>query len=152
MNKNFQITDITTPNKNSIKHLEVEDYLLSIKENRDRIRSSASQLSSITGMLLSASFIIVFFLIKENYTGVPIKIIYGLMFGGIFSLIITMIFIILSTIISKPTSVSNNGEKLNQQIIIFNREYKRLKISQYSFMTSIFSFLIGLIFFVFELN
>lgn len=152
MNKKFDIIKISKQNGDAVKPLTIEDYLSSISDNRNRIRLSASQLISISGMLLSANFIIVFFLIKENYSGLLIKLIYTLMFGSIFFLILTMIFIILSTIIPKPTSAANIGDKLNQQITIFNKEYKRLKISQYSFMVSIIILSIGLMLFIFKLN
>jgi hypothetical protein len=80
MKKRFEIINISEPNGDALRSLKIEDYLLSIAENRDRIRFSASQLTSISGMLLSVSFIMVLFLVKENYSGTLINFVYMSMF------------------------------------------------------------------------
>ncbi len=152
MKKLFKINKISEPKGDLITPLAIEDYLDAIKENRDRVRLHSSQLSNICGLLLSAIFIVIFFLIKEDYNGILIKVIYATMFGGVFFLITTLLFTILSTSLSKPTAVSNVGERLNLQIKIYNSEYKKLKLGQISLIVSIGLFFLGLLFFLILVN
>lgn len=152
MKKLFKINKISESKGDLITPLAIEDYLDAIKENRDRVRLHSSQLSNICGLLLSAIFIVIFFLIKEDYNGILIKVIYATMFGGVFFLITTLLFTILSTSLSKPTAVSNVGERLNLQIKIYNSEYKKLKLGQISLIVSIGLFFLGLLFFLILVN
>ncbi|NOQ25734.1 MAG: hypothetical protein GQ564_10275 [Bacteroidales bacterium] len=148
MNKLFKINKISEPKGDLITPLTIDNYLDSIKENRDRVRLHSTQLSSICSLLLSAIFIVIFFLIKENYCGVLIRIIYVTMFSSVFFLIITLLFTILSTSLVKPTAISNVGEKLNLQIKIYNSEYKKMKIGQLTLIISIGLFSSGLLLFL----
>lgn len=152
MKRKFEIVKIEESKQGIDKSLSAIDYLETINDNRNRIRSFASQLSSICGMLLSASFVIIFFLIKESYDGLLILPIYILMFSGVIMLINTLVFSILSSSIPKPKAISSIGEKLENQLMIYTKEYRRLKIGQWSLLISIFCFLVGLILFIIELN
>ncbi len=143
--KKISIIGIEPIQSDSTKPLTVEDYISAIADNRNRIRVYSGQLISVSGMLLSSSFVIVFFLIKEKYLGTLINFIYISLLLGIVMLIITITFSILSSSIPKPTSMSHFGEKLNNDIIIYDKEYKRLKWGQRALIASMGCFFIGTI-------
>ncbi len=136
MNKTFEVLKQTT---SDIVELNTDDYLSSVKDNRERIRSLASMLQSICGMLLSAGFIVLFFLIQEKLTK-QVPSIYLLMFLAIAALIISLLTSLIAVQIRPPTPVSTKGEKLDQQLRIYKNEYK------WSVVSSVFLFIAILLF------
>ena len=143
MNKKLEILKQT---KADVIDLNIDDYLSAVKDNRERIRSLASMLQSICGMLLSAGFIVLFFLIQEKLTKQEPSI-YFLMFTAIAALIVSMLASLIAVQIRPPTPVSTKGEKLGQQLRIYRNEYRWFVVSSVFLFTAILLFVAALVVF-----
>jgi len=143
MNKKLEILKQKTAD---IIDLSVDDYLSAVKDNRERIRSLASMLQRICGMLLSAGFIVLFFLLQQKLAKQE-PIIYFLMFTAIAALVVSMLVSLIAVQIRPPISVSTKGEKLDQQLRIYKNEYRWTVASSILLFTAILLFVAALVVF-----
>jgi hypothetical protein len=135
-----------TKQESSEELVKVDEHLEAIKTNRERLRASASMLQSISGMLLSAGFLILFFLIQEGKTRQE-PIVYLLMFSAIISLFISTLISLFSVFVRPPTSVITKSEEFYRQLSIYKSEYRWSATSAVLFVISIILFLAALIVF-----
>jgi hypothetical protein len=119
--------------------LSLGDHLDSIREGRTRIRNLASTLLGICGMLLSASFIILFFLLKERPSGLP-PLVLALLFITIGLLLAALLFAISSVCVRTPMPAATKGERLKNQLAIYQSEYRYSRISVFLLVTSVLCF------------
>lgn len=138
-----------TKRKTIDKIVDVDEHLAAIKANRERLRASASMLQNVSGMLLSAGFVVLFFLIQEKQTKQEPGI-YILMFSAIISLFISILTSLLSVFVRPPTSVITKSEEFYRQLAIYRAEYKWSVISAVLFFVAILLFLAALIVFALE--
>ena len=147
MKKKFEILSIKEPEIRNEGQLEHDDYIISNNENRSRIRHLASTIISVCGMLVSASLVVLFFLIKEN------KNLFAevyILFGAIFMLIITMALAVFSIGVYTATPVATQGERLNRQFQIIRREKIVISLAQIFMVVAMIAILTSLI--AFALN
>lgn len=119
--------------------LSHSEQLESIRDGRTRIRSLASMLLGICGMLLSACFLILFFLLKERLGGMP-PLVLVLLFVTIGLLLATLISAILSTYARALKPVATKGERLAVQLSIYRREYRWCRVSILLLVASVLCF------------
>lgn len=125
----------------STSALTVDDYLDSIRNNRERLRSTAAMLQSICGLLISASFLILFFLIQGQLTRRELGI-YVLMFAEIIALLISLFASLMAVYVRPPTAVSSKGEQLEQQLKLCRKERQWVSASLVLLSLAIVIFLI----------
>ena len=102
----------------------------------------------ILGVLLSASFVVFFFMIQENLVN-STKSIYVLLYSAILSLILSMVFAVISAYLYPPSPVATIGERLQQQLKIYKREYSWAIASLVLLFLAILLFLASMTIFAF---
>ena len=149
MMSKFAIKEIRDAKDHELTDLKVDDYLNAIKENRDRIRSLAAMLLTICGMLLSANFIILFFIIKQqsNISFLGILPTYAV----ILILTVAIAFAILSVNISTPAATITKAQKLNRQLSLYTKERRLATLAIIFLFVGIFGFIISISGFVFSM-
>jgi Na+/melibiose symporter-like transporter len=135
----------------SDNELSVNEYLDAIKGNRERVRSLASMLQTVCGLLLSASFVVLFFLIQEKLIRQAFTI-YLLMFSAIVAFITSMVFSLLAADVRPPSAVSTKGERLEQQLKIYQAESKWLRAGLILLFMGILLFLASMLVFAIRLS
>jgi len=148
MKKHFKIIEEFQEETDGKQPLLIEDYIASIDDRRNKIRSLASIIVSVCGMLLSANFVILFFLIKATKQVVT-EIGCYIAFIISLSLLLTLFFAIKSVYLESPMGVSTKGEKLLSQHAIFKMESSNLSKSFRLLMISIGIFIANMSIIVF---
>lgn len=137
------ITKQVLKNENSV----TQDEIISILENnRTRIRSLGSMILTVCGLLMSTSFIILFFIFKEASVKTSL-IIPILLFSIIGSLTISIILGVFSAYMPTPTTVCTKLELVDVLTNIYRCEHRRITISIAFLLLGVILFSICLIFF-----
>jgi hypothetical protein len=123
--------------------LGIEDALKAVDSNRLRIRSLASMLLTACSMILSASFVTLFFLIKESLVAAN-STVFILQLSGVLFLIMSIALSLSSALIPAPSLAVTKLSFLETQIAIYKRE---LRLARWAFI----SFLVGIILFLISL-
>ena len=119
MTKGFEV--INEEQTNTLD-LSVDEYISAVRDNRDRLRVQASMLQNLCGMLLSAGFVVLFFIIQAKLTK-QVPSIYFLMFFTIASLVLSLLSSIISVRVRPLSPVAGKGERLALQQKIYKAEY-----------------------------
>lgn len=120
----------------------LDDILKGIDGNRSRIRTLAGMILSACGMLLSSSFVILFFILKEH-VGTPVLVPWTL-FGTAVSLLIAALMSVLSAFPPKPVSIYGRLEMVDVLMDLYQREYRRAVSAVISLFLGLFGFVIAL--------
>ncbi len=142
MKKKFDILSIEESEIDVNAILDHDDYLESILENRLRIRHSSSLIISACGMLISASFVVLFFLIKEGEKSISVSV--YILFFAVFLLMSTIGLTIYSVYILPSVPVATKGEQFASQSRIYRREKKTITIGFFLLIISMLAILVAL--------
>lgn len=118
-----------SPNEVKSEDFVTQDEIIKILEsNRMKIRSLGSMILTVCGLLMSTSFVILFFIFKEISvkTSLAIPI---LLFSVIGSLTMSIIFGIFSAYMPTPTIVSTKLELIDLLTSIYNNEHRKITLS-----------------------
>lgn len=126
--------------------LTLDEYIESIRDNRVRIRTLAGMVLTACSILLSASFVILFFLVRSGPAPED-RYVVVLLFGAALFLICAIGFGVLSAFIPRPSAVQTKGDRLSHLTDTYRREYRRATISVMCLFIGVVSFLGGLVVF-----
>jgi hypothetical protein len=87
MTRDFKVINEEQP---TTLDLSIDEYIAAVKDNRDRLRLQASMLQNLCGMLLSAGFVVLFFIIQGKLTE-QVPSIYFFMLFTIASLVLSLL-------------------------------------------------------------
>lgn len=104
--------------------LTSEDLIRIIESNRTRLRSLSGMIVTICGILLSTSFVTLFFILKENLNSTP-RIVPILILFSFLTLMSSIIFSLLSSLLPTPSSSTSKFELVDVSSRIYYREYRR---------------------------
>ena len=140
----IRIESLDESEKENNTQLSSEEFRLVVDKNRDRIRGLASLIVEVSGLLLSASLVVLFFTLKEGVTGplIPISLLVA-----VFSLVGTMLLCIFANLTQKPKPVSNSLQLLNIRMAAHRRERGRVLLSVFFLVLGIAFLLIGIFMF-----
>jgi hypothetical protein len=120
------------------------DYLYNIVDsNRNRVRVLAGLLLTTCSILLSTSFVILFFILQTSTFKIP-KIIPILLFLTVGSLILSIVCNIFSVLLPSPTAARNKAELIDTLARVYYREYKRVRVAIIFLIIAILLFTTGL--------
>src|SRR6478752_158244 len=101
----------------------LDDILRAIDGNRSRIRTLAGMILSVCGMLLSASFVILFFILKEHLSMYPF--VPALLFGTAVLLLVAAMLSVLSALPPRPVKIYGKLDLVDALMNLYQREYRR---------------------------
>ncbi len=101
----------------------LDDLLKALDGNRTRIRSLASMILSVCGMLLSSTFVILFFILKEKLP--LLSAITVALFLTAFSLLASAMMGLLSALPPAPVAIYGKLEMIDILMTLYRREYRR---------------------------
>lgn len=135
MNK-IRVLDNTPLLQISDEQLSLNDYIESIRENRDRLRLLAilQQLSS--SFLLIFEMIVLIWLSGESFQ-VNHSFIFGPVIFTILLLILSIAFSMFGIRVRSPLPVNTRGERLKNQLEIYNIEYRWSTLSLFCFLIAV---------------
>ncbi len=129
-----------------IETVGIEDIVSLLQSNRDRIRNLNNMVLTICGLLLSASFVVIFFAIQSTNFNVSI-LVPILFFGSVGGQILSMLYSIFASIMPRPSAVRTKFELIDTLTSIYHREYRRSIVSVIFLVLAIIAFAAGLIVF-----
>jgi len=124
----------------------VPEILDILENNRSRLRELANMILTVCGLLLSTSFVILFFLLtnaKSNMTW----LVSAMIFATCASLTFSIVFSILSVNPQRPSEITTKIQLIDFLSLAYTREYKRIFISVIFLLISIGLFFTALIIF-----
>lgn len=135
MNK-IRVLDNTSLLQISDEQLSLKDYIESIRENRDRLRLLVilQQLSS--SLFLIFEMIVLVWLSGENFQ-VNYASIFGSVIFTILLLVFSIVFSILGIRVRSPLPVNTRGERLRNQLEIYNIEHRWSTLSLSCFLIAV---------------
>ena len=101
-----------------------EDIVKIIESNRARIRNLGAMILTVCGLLLSTSFVVLFFVLTNDRFHIP-RVVPILLFTASASLTISIICCLSSALLSTPSAIATKLELINVLTVIYNREYRR---------------------------
>jgi hypothetical protein len=120
-----------------------DDILTIVENNRARIRALSEQVLTVCGLLLSASFVVLFFVLTDTKFSIS-WLVPLFLFGTSASLTFAIIFSVLSVHLPTPTAVPTKLELIDLLTAIYYREYRRAVISIVFLILAIILFAIAL--------
>ena len=132
--------------KDTEEFVSTERILVIIENNRGRIRSLASMVLTVCGLLLSTSFVVLFFVLADTRFNINL-VVPILIFGSSASLTVSIVYSILSAYPRAPSGVVTNIELIDLLTTAYNREYRRATVSVAFLLISILLFMVALVFF-----
>jgi len=123
----------------------LDDLLKVVEGNRTRIRSLASMILSLCGILLSSSFVILFFLLKEQSPVRPAIIF--VLFATAGCLLCAAMLSVLSALPPPATNVYGKLELIDALMRLYNREYRRAITSAVFLLMGLGTFVAALVIF-----
>jgi hypothetical protein len=101
----------------------LDDLLKAVDGNRTRIRSLASMILSVCGMLLSSTFVILFFILKEKLPVSYATRVALLATAG--CLLASATMGVLSALPPLPVAIYGKIEMIDALMALYGREYRR---------------------------
>jgi hypothetical protein len=95
-----------------------------LEGNRGRLRSLATMILSVCGMLVSSSFVVLFFVLKEQSLRIPYAV-PVLLFATATSLIGAVVLSILAVLPPTPVASPTRLSIIDTQVRLYRREYRR---------------------------
>jgi len=132
--------------KDTQEFVSTERILATIENNRVRIRTLASMVLTVCGLLLSTSFVVLFFVFSDTRFNIGL-VVPLLIFGSSISLTVSIVFSILSAYPHAPSGVVTNIDLIDLLTTAYNREYRRATVSVVFLLLSILLFIVALVFF-----
>ncbi len=129
--------------------LSYDDVLKILNNNRDKIRTLSNLILTVSGFLLSAWFVILFFLIEYQNQSNQITVI-ALILAGTILLLLSIIFSVLSAMLPSPKTVVNKLVLIDTINHIYHREFRFIKLAIVFLISSISTFLFGLFVFLYQ--
>ena len=120
----------------------LHDILRAIDGNRSRIRTLAGMILSVCGMLLSASFVILFFILKEHLSIYPF--VPALLFGTAVLLLEAAMLSVLSALPPRPVKIYGKLDLVDALMNLYQREYRRAVSSAVCLFLGLASFVFAL--------
>lgn len=142
----FRIVNVSDGSR---EELSPRQYIDAISKNRDRIRSLAGILTQIGGVLISASLVVLFFLIREG-EGHALKLPALLQFASSILIALSLILSVLSAYVRDPLPSATYGDKINNELRLFNRERRLVIAASYSLFFCISLFICSLVLFAID--
>jgi hypothetical protein len=99
---------------------------------------------AVSGLLLSSSFVMLFFLLKERGSKLPVSVVVWL-FAAILALIVAIIFSLLAALLTTPNALTTRLDFIDVQSRICFKEYRRVKSSALFLLVAIGLFTCALI-------
>ena len=96
-----------------------------LDNNRARIRNLGAMILTVSGMLLSSSFVVLFFLIKERRDALPHGVM-TILLAAVAALISAITLSLLSALLSQPAAITTKIEFIDVQTRIGLREFRRV--------------------------
>jgi hypothetical protein len=103
--------------------VSTDEFLKAIDGNRARIRTVAGLILSTCGMLLSGSFVILFFVLKERSISVP-SLVPVTLFATTACLLIAVILSVASAFPPRPIDVYTKIEMADTLLSLYRSEYR----------------------------
>lgn len=103
----------------------IEVILDILENNRTRIRDLGKMVLTVCGFLLSASFVVLFFVLQNQTSQVLVAVALPL-FGATASLVLSTLFSVLSSMVPSPTAVRTKFELIDVLVQIYHREHRRV--------------------------
>ncbi len=129
--------------KDNENFVSTERILTIIENNRVRIRTLAGMVLTVCGLLLSTSFIVLFFVLADTRFNIS-WVVPMLIFGSSASLTVSIVYSVLSAYPHTPSGVVTNIELIDFLTTAYNREYRRATISVVFLLVSILLFMAAL--------
>lgn len=104
------------------------DLLSVIEQNRVRLRTLSGMVLNVCGMLLSAAFVILFFLLKDAREAASVSVI-GPLAAALGCLIAAVVFSILAGFVPAPVAVTTRVQLLDILATRCRREHRCAKIA-----------------------
>lgn len=123
--------------------VSADDILTIIENNRTRIRTLGERVLTVCGLLLSTSFVVLFFVLTDTKFNIS-KLVPVMLFGASTSLTLAIIYSVLSAYLPTPTAVPTKIELIDLLTTIYYREYRRAVISVAFLILAIILFAIAL--------
>jgi len=120
----------------------LDDILRAIDGNRSRIRTLAGTILSVCGMLLSASFVILFFILKEHLSMYPF--VPALLFGTAVLLLVAAMLSVLSALPPRPVKIYGKLDLVDALMNLYQHEYRRAVSSAVCLFLGLASFVFAL--------
>jgi hypothetical protein len=83
---------------------------------------------AVSGLLLSSSFVMLFFLLKERGSKPRVSVV-GWLFAAIVALIVAIVFSLLAALLTTPNALTTRLDFIDVQSRVCLREYRRVKSS-----------------------
>lgn len=124
--------------------VSADNVLTIIENNRSRIRTLSGTILNVCGLLLSTSFVVLFFILSD--TKFLIALISPiLIFSASACLVVSIIYSVLSVHLPSPVAVPTKLELIDVLTAIYHREYRKAVISVLFLIISIILFVGALI-------
>lgn len=126
----------------------IEATLEVLENNRTRIRDLGNMVLTVCGILLSASFVVLFFVLQNRSSNVLIAV-PVILFAATASLILSTLFSVLSSMLPSPTAVRTKFELIDVLARIYHREHRRVILAVIFLILGIVLFVAALVVFAF---
>ena len=121
----------------------IDDLLKAVDGNRIRIRTLASMILSVCGIMLSSSFVILFFLLKERMAVPSVTVL--ILLGTAAFLLVAAMMSVISALPSRPSVVYSRIEMIDVLKHLYSREYKRAIASAVFLFFGLTGFFVALV-------
>jgi len=140
----IEIRPAKEPLTETEEFVTVKEIIDLLENNRSRVRTLANLIITVCGLLLSTSFIVLFFILKDSSHLIP-SIVPILLFSVIVSLLISMISGLISVYAPSPTVVSTKIGLIDKLLGIYRIEQRRATISVTFLLIGIVLFFVSLV-------
>lgn len=134
----------------ALSELRIDDLIEAVRENRSKLRNTASSIITVSGLLLSTNLVVLFFMLN-NKMEVSLFA-YGVLFGTVVCLVSGMAFAVLAVHLHLPKAAATKGDRLQAQLAIYLREYRRANSAVFLLFLAIILFVVALAIFGLEIG
>jgi len=115
------------------------EILTLLENNRSRLRTLGGMVLTVCGFLLSASFVVLFFILADTKFNI-IWAVPAILFGTCATLTLSIVFSVLSASPQAPSAITTKIQLINFLTTTHYREYRRTTISVIFLLVSIVLF------------
>jgi hypothetical protein len=122
----------------------VDELVDLLENNRSRVRALVNSIITVCGLILSASFVVLFFILKESSNLIS-SIVPIILFSVVISLLISMISGLISIYVPSPTAISTKIKLIDTLVGTYRTEQRRAAVSVTFLLIGIVLFFLSLV-------
>jgi ABC-type multidrug transport system permease subunit len=145
----FRVVGHDAVDTEALTELRIDDLIEAVRENRSKLRNIVSSVITVSGLLLSATLVILFFMLN-NKMGVSLA--YGVLLGTVVCLVSGMAFAVRAIHLPLPKPAATKGDRLQVQLAIYSREYRQVNFAVWLLFLAIILFVAALAVFGLEIG